>query len=63
MDERRTLALMAWAVGSVVGLMFILNGIALSFVEKPAAPITKEIAAGNAPPALHVPVVPGTRGG
>jgi hypothetical protein len=63
MDERRTLAILAWAVGSVVGTMFILNGIALSFVESaPALAAAKQVAARNAP-ALHSPPVPGTRGG
>lgn len=49
MDERRTLAIMAWAVGSVVGIMFILNGIALSIVESPSAAAAKQIAVRNAP--------------
>jgi len=62
MDERRTLAIMAWAVGSVVGMMFLLNGIALSFVESPAASAAKQITARNAP-ALHSPAVPGAQGG
>jgi hypothetical protein len=62
MDERRTLAILAWAVGSVVGFMFLLNGIALSFVESPSAPSAKQIAARNAP-ALHSPAVAGARGG
>jgi len=62
MDERRTLAILAWAVGSVVGFMFILNGIALSFVESPAAPAAKQIAARTAP-VPPLPAVPGTSGG
>ena len=63
MDERRTLAILAWAVGSIVGTMFVLNGIALSFVESPPAlAATKQVAARNAP-ALHSPSVPGTQGG
>jgi hypothetical protein len=60
MDERRTLAIMAWAVGSVVGIMFILNAIALSSVESTPALTAKQIAARNAP-ALPAPPVP--RGG
>jgi len=62
MDERRTLAILAWAVGSVVGFMFLLNGIALSFVESPSASAAKQIATRNAP-ALHSPAVAGARGG
>lgn len=62
MDERRTLAIMAWAVGSVVGMMFILNGIALSFVETPSALAAKQIAARNAP-TPHAPAVSGAQGG
>ncbi len=64
MDERRTLAILAWTIGSVVGVMFILNGIALSFVEGAPAPTAKRVALGNAPAAaLHAPAVAGTRGG
>jgi hypothetical protein len=47
MDERRTLAILAWAIGSVVGLMFILNGIALSFVENAPTLTVERVAAGN----------------
>lgn len=54
MDERRTLAILAWAVGSVVGFMFILNGIALSLTESTPALAAKQVATGNAP-ALHTP--------
>jgi len=62
MDERRTLAILAWAIGSVVGIMFILNGIALSFVETTPAPTSKHMAARN-PPAPHLPAIPAARGG
>jgi len=30
MDERRTLSILAWTVGGLVALMFVLNGIALA---------------------------------
>jgi hypothetical protein len=30
MDERRTLSILGWTVGAIIGLAFILNGIALS---------------------------------
>jgi hypothetical protein len=30
MDERRTLQILAWTVGGVVGFMFVLNAIALA---------------------------------
>lgn len=33
MDERRSLALLGWTVGGIVGLMFMLNAIALSLVQ------------------------------
>lgn len=62
MDERRTLAILAWAVGSVVGTMFVLNGIALSFVETKPTPASKHIATGN-PPAPHPTAIPVARGG
>lgn len=62
MDERRTLAILAWAVGSVVGTMFLLNGIALSFVESTPAPASKHVATGNVP-TPHPPAIPVARGG
>jgi hypothetical protein len=54
MDERRTLAILAWTVGSLVGMMFILNGIALSLTESTPALAAKQLAARNAP-ALQAP--------
>jgi len=33
MDERRSLALLGWTVGGIVGLMFALNAIALSLAQ------------------------------
>jgi hypothetical protein len=33
MDERRSLALLGWTVGGVVGLMFALNAIALASLQ------------------------------
>lgn len=62
MDERRTLSILAWAVGSVVGTMFILNAIALSFVETTPTPASKQVAARNAP-APQPPTVLVARGG
>lgn len=59
MDERRTLAILAWAVGSVVGTMFILNAIALSFVESSPTPASKQVATRHAPPAPTVLVARG----
>jgi hypothetical protein len=32
MDERRTLSLLGWTIGGVVGAVFVLNAIALSFI-------------------------------
>lgn len=63
MDERRTLSILAWTVGSVVGIMFILNAIALSFTGSIAAPTTKQIAARTAPAQPPLPVIPVARGG
>lgn len=62
MDERRTLSILAWAVGSVVGTMFILNAIALSFIETTPTLGSSQVAARNAP-ALHSPVISVARGG
>jgi hypothetical protein len=65
MDERRTLKILAWTVGSVVGMMFILNGIALSFVQSGSPLAVKQVAAAHAPrssaPQFHVDA--GARGG
>jgi uncharacterized membrane protein len=58
MDERKTLKILAWAVGSVVGMMFILNGIALSFVANGSPLAAKQVAAEHAPsnsaPQFHI---------
>ena len=65
MDERRTLKILAWTVGSVVGMMFILNGIALSFVGS-GSPLTgKQVAAehGSPSPAPLLQVGAVARGG
>jgi hypothetical protein len=32
MDERRTLSLLGWTIGGVVGAVFVLNAIALSLI-------------------------------
>jgi hypothetical protein len=32
-DERQTLAFLAWTVGGVVGIVFVLNAIALSLIR------------------------------
>jgi hypothetical protein len=65
MDERRTLKVLAWTVGSVVGLMFILNGIALSFVGSGAQSAGKQVAAQRASqnPAPEFPKLTAMRGG
>ena len=52
MDERKTLAFLAWTIGSVVGVMFILNAIALSFVGSEPALAGRQVATE------HVPLVP-----
>jgi len=38
MDERRSLAVLGWTVGGIVGLMFTLNAIALSLTHVAAPP-------------------------
>jgi hypothetical protein len=55
MDERRTLKILAWTVGSVVGMMFILNGIALSFVESGSPLLGRQVAVQHA---AHSPAPP-----
>jgi hypothetical protein len=44
MDERRTLMVLGWSVGGIVGLMFLLNAIALSSVQSAT---TKQLIAPN----------------
>lgn len=34
MDEARTLSILAWTVGGIVGAVFVLNGIALSLLQR-----------------------------
>ena len=65
MDERRTLKILAWTVGSVVGMMFILNGIALSFVQSGLPPAGKQITAqyGSSNPAPQFQMGAVARGG
>lgn len=65
MDERRTLTILAWTVGSVVGLMFILNGIALSFVGSGSQTAGRQVAAQHAPhnPAPQITKAVAMRGG
>ena len=53
MDEQRTLAILAWTVGSLVGVMFILNGIALSLVERAPELLAKQIVAQD--PSIELP--------
>ena len=65
MDERRTLKILAWTVGSVVGMMFILNGLALSFVQSGSPLAARHVAAEHAPPdsAPQFPISAVARGG
>ncbi len=65
MDERRSLKILAWTVGSVVGMMFILNGIALSFVQGDSPLAGKQVAAqhGLSNPAPQFHAVAAARGG
>jgi hypothetical protein len=65
MDERRTLRILAWTVGTVVGMMFILNGIALSFVGSGPTLAGRQVAAQHASrnPALQLPMRGAMRGG
>ena len=62
MDERRTLSILAWSVGCVVGTMFILNAVALSFVASTPTPASKQVAARSTP-APQPPTVLVARGG
>jgi hypothetical protein len=65
MDERRTLAILAWTVGSVVAVMFVLNAIALSFVGGEPPLTGRQVAAQHASPSPPPPSVLriSTRGG
>lgn len=53
MDERRTLALLAWIVGGLVGLMFVLNAIALASLQSAPAGYAVRFASQASQPAGH----------
>jgi hypothetical protein len=38
MDERRTLSILGWVMGSLIGAMFLLNAVALSQATDTKAP-------------------------
>jgi hypothetical protein len=50
MDEGRTLAILGWTLGGLIGAMFILNGIALSSMPNEPERVAKQnIAPQNTP--------------
>lgn len=51
MNERRTLALFAWTIGGVVGLMFVLSAFSLASVQTVPSAGTGQIVAQAGPPA------------
>jgi hypothetical protein len=40
MDEKRTLSILGWVMGSLIGAIFLLNAIALSELSAPTHPST-----------------------
>jgi hypothetical protein len=55
MDEQRTLALLGWIVGGLVGLMFVLNAIALASLQSTPAGDGVRLASQARQPASHAP--------
>jgi hypothetical protein len=51
MDERHTLALFGWAIGGVVGLMFVLNAFALASLQEVPSAGTRQIVSQGGQPA------------
>jgi hypothetical protein len=43
MDEQRTLALLGWSIGGIVGTMFLLNGLALASLSTAATPPASQL--------------------
>jgi hypothetical protein len=62
MDERRTLVILGWSVGGVVGLMFLLSAIALASVQSPSGQTSGQLLSSNAPP-VHAAVAPARASG
>lgn len=60
MDERRTLKVLGWSVGGIVGLMFLLNAIALASIQGSSGQTYGQLVSSNAPPQAAVTTpVPG----
>ncbi len=49
MNERRTLALLGWSVGGVVGIMFLLNALSLACLAPAPPTIGRLIAQAGKP--------------
>jgi hypothetical protein len=64
MDERRTLALLGWSVGGVVGIMFLLNALSLaSLAPSPATHGGRLIAEAGRPIVTAVSLAAARAGG
>lgn len=61
MDEQRSLALLGWTVGGIVGLMFVLNAVALALVQGSSPPRSLLASRAGDPLAATVSVAPGTK--
>jgi hypothetical protein len=47
MDERRTLVILGWTLGGLIGAMFILNGIALTSTQNPPELVATQVIASS----------------
>jgi hypothetical protein len=47
MDENRTLSILGWVVGSLLGAMFLLNAIAMSDLTLPTHPTDYSVILGT----------------
>ena len=64
MDEQRTLALLGWGIGGIVGTMFLLNALALaSLSNAPTAPGSLLISQAGPPIVTAVSLTAAKAGG
>lgn len=50
MDEQRTLALLGWGIGGIVGTMFLLNAVALASLSTGSTPPDSRLISRAGPP-------------
>lgn len=61
MDERRSVTLLGWTVGGIVGVMFVLNAVALALVQNSSPPRSVLASQAVAPLAATISAAPRTK--